>query len=225
MSIGLKLNNNRSNLKWNREWLITHTLDRELIDDAEIELLESNEIFIEVPGYPHYYVSQFGRAISLKRNTPYLLGATLGGQSDRRYLYYCFSNDGNKNTISVHHAVAITFCPNFWGAGKRLEAHHLDGEKMHNEVENLILLPTNLHAAIHKIKEIVLLDDRRIIPYKNPLDLVADTGLTLEDILLANKGKNKPVKSQGGYTVFNIKGYLIGFKYYPESDKKKKTTK
>ena len=84
------------------------------------------------------------------------------------------------------------------------------------------MLPTNLHAAIHKIKDIVLLRDKAIKHYENPLDLVADTGLTLEEILLANKGKKKPVRSDGGYTVFQIKGFLVGFQYYPESRGKKK---
>ena len=68
----------------------------------------------------------------------------------------------------------------------------------------------------------MLLADGQIREYRNPLDLVRDTGLTLEDILLANKGKKKPVKSRGKFTVFDIKGHLIGFQYYPEKDQKKK---
>ena len=72
------------------------------------------------------------------------------------------------------------------------------------------MLPTHLHTAIHKIKKMVLFKDGQIIEYKNPLDMVYDTGLKLEDILLANKSKKKPLKSQGGYTVFNVKGHLIG---------------
>ena len=70
---------------------------------------------------------------------------------------------------------------------------------------------------MHKIKKIVLLKDGKITEYKNPLDLVYETGLTLEDILLANKGKKKPIKSEGGYTVFDIKGNLVGFQYYPQN--------
>lgn len=220
MNIG---KNKKNNLNWNREYLLTHRLDSESLEESGVKLLEPDEIFVEVPGYPGYYISQYGQAVSLRRHTPYLLGAFIGGQSDRRYLYYGFSTKtGDKDTVSVHHAVAATFCPNFWGEGKRLEAHHLDGDKLHNEVSNLILLPTNLHAAIHKIKDIVLLRDKAIKHYENPLDLVADTGLTLEEILLANKGKKKPVRSDGGYTVFQIKGYLVGFQYHPESRGKNK---
>jgi hypothetical protein len=69
-----------------------------------------------------------------------------------------------------------------------------------------------------------MLKDGKIIEYKNPLDLVFDTGLKLEEILLANKGKKKPIKSEGSYTVFDIKGNLIGFEYYPTKAKRKKAT-
>ena len=70
---------------------------------------------------------------------------------------------------------------------------------------------------MHNFKKIVLLKDGKITEYKNPLDLVYETGLKLEDILLANKGKKKPIKSEGGYTVFDIKGNLVGFQYYPQN--------
>ena len=52
--------------------------------------------------------------------------------------------------------------------------------------------------------------------------LLEETGLSLEEILLANKGKKKPLKSTGGYTVFDIKGNLIGFQYYPQRREKNK---
>lgn len=59
-----------------------------------------------------------------------------------------------------------------------------------------------------------------IIEYSNPLDLVYDTGLTLEDIILADKGNAKPLKSNSKYSVFNVKGNLIGYQYYPKKKEK-----
>ena len=82
-----------------------------------------------------------------------------------------------------------------------------------------------LHGAIHKIKKIVLLENGKIKEYQNPLDLVYDTGLKLEDILLANKGKKKPIRSDSKYTIFDVKGNLIGFQYYPKSEKATKKKK
>lgn len=207
---------------WNYDYIIQNRLSDEILESAGIEKLEPKEIFVEYPEMQGYYVSQFGRVVSLKRNSVTLLGAFIGGQSDRQYLYYKFSEFGEPKTIGVHRAVADVFCPNFWKGADRLEAHHIDGNKMNNHYKNLILLTTILHAAIHKIKKIVLLKDGKITEYKNPLDLVYDTGLKLEDILLANKGKKKPIKSEGDYTVFDIKGNLVGFQYYPQKRKKKK---
>lgn len=71
----------------------------------------------------------------------------------------------------------------------------------------------------------VLLKDGVITQYSNPLDLLEETGLSLEEILLANKSKRKPLKSTGGYTVFDIKGHLLGFQYYPQKRKERKTKK
>ena len=209
---------------WNKEYIITHTLDEDIIKRAGIKKLDDSEVFVQHPKYKDYYCSQYGRAISIKGDRVKLLGANIGGQPDRQYLYYTFSMHGYPTTIGAHRAVADIFCPNFWKSGRKkikFEAHHIDGNKMNNNYRNIILLPTHLHAAIHKIKKMVLFKDGQIIEYKNPLDMVYDTGLKLEDILLANKGKKKPLKSQGGYTVFNVKGHLIGFKYYPETRRKK----
>ena len=201
---------------WNYERIIQHKLADEVLEEAGIEKLEPSEIFVEHPEAEGYYVSQFGRVVSLKRKKAVLLGAFIGGQSKRQYLYYGFSDKETK-TIGMHRAVADVFCPNFWKNADRLEAHHIDGNKLNNYYRNLILLPPILHAALHKIKKIVLLKDGKITEYKNPLDLVYETGLKLEDILLANKGKKKPIKSEGGYTVFDIKGNLVGFQYYPQN--------
>lgn len=217
--------------KWNREYILTHKLDDEVVQEAIKNKLDDaaeiksavNESFIEHPEYADYYVSQYGCAISLKGKKPRLLGAVPAGQPDRRYLYYKFMDDkGNAHSISANKAVADVFCPNFWmdETDHRLEAHHIDGQKMHNTWTNLVLLPVQLHNAIHRIKKIVLLKDG-IKEYKNPLDLVYDTGLSLEDILLADKSKKKPLKSDSKYTIYDIKGYLVGFQYHPKKKQDK----
>ena len=208
---------------WNYDYIIQNQLDDGILAGAGIDKLEQSEIFVEHPDHKGYYVSQFGRAVSLKRKKAALLGAFIGGQSDRQYLYYGFiGKDGAKKTISANRAVADIFCPNFWKNGIRLEAHHIDGNKMNNYYRNLILLPTNLHATIHTIRKIVLLKEGKINEYTNPLDLVYDTGLKLEDIILANRGKKKPIKSDSKYTIFDVKGNLIGFQYYPAKGRKRK---
>lgn len=218
--------------KWNREYILTHKLDDAVVkeavnnkledDKAEEIKLAADEVFIEHPVDKDYYISQYGCAISLKGKKPRLLGAVPAGQPDRRYLYYKFMDDkGNAHSISANKAVTDVFCPNFWkDKPQRLEAHHVDGQKMHNTWTNLVLLPVQLHNALHRIKKIVLLKDG-IKEYRNPLDLVYDTGLSLEDILLADKSKKKPLKSDSKYTIYDIKGYLVGFQYHPKKKQDK----
>lgn len=211
---------------FNKEYIEGHILDSEIVQDAltraEYEAGET-EIFVEHPRSPKYYVSQYGAIISLKKKKPELLAAFIGGQPDRRYYYYGLYDSENhaKRTESAQAAVASVFCPNYWKDAERLEAHHCDGNKLNNAWWNIVLLTPKLHGAIHKIKKMKLLADGKMIEYKNPLDIVAITGLTLEDILLVKESKKKPLKSEGGYTVFNIKGNIIAYQYYPESRKKK----
>lgn len=204
--------------KWNTDYIIKNKLDDDFLKQNKIEKSFPTEIFVCHPIYKDYYVSQIGRVISIKRQRVKLLTPAIGGQPDRQYLYYTFvSGSGEKRTIGAHRATAEIFVPNFWGKNKKLDTHHVDGNKLNNNYQNLILLPTKLHMIIHKIKKIALFEDGEIMDYQNPLNLVYDTGLKLEDILLANKGKKKPVKSDNKYTVFDIKGYLVGFQYYPKN--------
>lgn len=119
-------------------------------------------------------------------------------------------------------AECITSTTQHKKTGEAVTKSIINPNKLTGDVFGFREFTTPLHAAIHKIKKIVLLEGGKIQEYKNPLDLVYDTGLTLEEILLANKGKKKPLKSEGGYTVYDIKGYLIGFQYYPQKDKRKK---
>ena len=219
------INNHSNNFVWNYNYIATHKLSEEVMDKAGIEKINPEEIFVRHPVYWSYYISQYGRAISMKWGKVRLLEAHIGGQPDRQYLYYGFYRGGENHTIGMHRAVADVFCPNFWDESVRLEAHHIDGNKLNNDYRNLVLLPRELHKAIHGIKKMVLLKDGVLLQYRNPLDLLEETGLTLEEILLANKSKRKPLKSTGGYTVFDIKGHLIGFQYYPQKRKQIKKEK
>lgn len=216
--------------KWNKEYILSHKLDEEVVQEAinnkledeglNIEL-EADEVFIEHPRYKGYYVSQYGRVISLKCLKPKLLSANLGGAGTRQYYYYGLMRpDKSKpDTKSGNRLVADVFCPNFWmDKSYKFDAHHINKIKTDNTWTNLVLIPVPLHKALDRIKKIVLLQDG-IIEYSNPLDLVYDTGLTLEDIILAD-GKKKPLKSDGKYSVFNVKGNLIGYQYYPKKKEK-----
>lgn len=208
---------NKIKFNWNNEYIQLNKLSVEQITEANIELLD-NEVFVKHPKWNDYYISQYGRGISVKGKAIKLLSLQPGGGG---YYYFKFSEVGNTNTpsIGVHRAVADVFCPDFWD-DTPLEAHHIDKVHTNNYYKNLILLPRKLHSALHQIKKIVQFDGGTIKEINSILDLVYSTGLTLEEIILANKGNNKPLKSNSKYTIFDIKGYLIGYQYYPKKGKK-----
>lgn len=210
--------------RFNTEYIAANTLEQALIDAAGIELLDSSEIFVRDPYHPDYYGSQYGRLISTKWGKIKLINPSIGGQADRQYLYY----SPDKKTTSVHRVIADIFCPDFWTntgklrKGERLEAHHCDKQNMHNVWWNIVLLPSGLHAAIHRIKSMKLLKDGKMVEYQNPLEILLETGLSLEEIIAPEKCKGtKRLKAQGGYTVYSVKGHVLAYKYYPKKKKSK----
>lgn len=212
-------------IHWNIEWIISNKLDENLLEKANIQKVRNDEIFVEHPEYPDYYVSQYGRIVSLKRGKVTLIKRNVVGPKENQYLGCTLSENGIKISITVHRAVADVFCPNLWKSQKKLnlQAHHIDGDHFNNDYRNLILLPRKLHEELHKIKKIVLFKDGQIIPYMNVLDLVLESGLTLEDIILARYDRRrKKQKATGGYMVYNVKGWLIGYKFCPQRKKRKK---
>lgn len=217
--------------KWNKTYIENNTLSAELLAENNIDLYKADEVYIKHPDWNDYYVSQYSNGVSVKtvngKTVVKPLNNKLPGgkrKSDGSYYYYFkfveTHNGKTSESIGVHRAVADIFCPNFWSADKELFAHHIDKDITNNHYSNLVLLTRPLHTKIHTIKKMVLLKDGKIIEYKNILDLMYDTKLGIEEILMIDKGK-KPIKSDSKYTVFNIKGNLIGFQYYPKKDKKK----
>ena len=218
---------NISNFKWNLEWILAHKLDDERLEKLDIGKQYNDEIFVQHPVYTDYYVSQYNRIISLKRDTEMLIKQV---PLNSEYLSCTLCKNGSRNPMGIHRIVADVFCPNFWTDKNpdkaRLEVHHVDKNRCNNNYTNLVLLPQKLHADLEKIKLLCLLKDGKIIPYTNILDLVYDTGLSMEQIIYADRSKSrKPMRATGGYIVYNVRGFQIGYKYYPKKRKKKAAKK
>lgn len=61
-----------------------------------------------------------------------------------------------------------------------------------------------------------------MVEYQNPLEILLETGLSLEEIIAPEKCKGtKRLKAQGGYTVYSVKGHVLAYKYYPKKKKSK----
>ena len=213
---------------YNTDYIEKHKLSNRKIKEAGIELLGLDEIFVQYPLWNDYYGSNYGRLISMKCGKVELLKPVIcGGENENEYTGYKLAKktyDKQRTlSISCHRLVADIFLPNYWKDTikdrNKLQAHHLDHSKNNNYYKNLILLPSRLHQVMNTSKKMILLKNgkyRTVTPYQ----IMEETGLTLDEIILSAKGK--PIKSDGKYSIFDVKGNLVGFQFYPKKPRKKK---
>lgn len=177
--------------------------------------IENDEIFVQVVGFPGYYISNHGRVISTRQgNEPRLRNIQT---KKNQYLDMQMCKPKKKNiNIYLHRAVAETFCPNiFKNTDEQLDVHHLNYNKKDNRPENLILLPKKLHKYCNYIGNFGLWRNKSA-KHLHPLDIVEKTGLNLEDIIFAIK--NKPIKSAGDWSIYNIKGHMVALEVLADID-------
>lgn len=211
---------------YNVDYIEKHRLSSKKLKEANIELLGLDEVFVQYPRWNDYYGSNYGRLISVKNGKVELLKPVPTDKEQDGYTGYKLAKvtNGKQRTlpISCHRLVADIFLPNYWKDTikdrNKLQAHHLDHSKNNNYYKNLILLPSRLHQVMNTVKKMVLLKNGKLKTV-TPYQILEETGLTLEDIILSAKGK--PIQSDGKYSVFDVQGHLIGFQFYPKKSKKK----
>jgi hypothetical protein len=204
--------------KNNTTYIINNLLINELASAAGVEL-RPNEIFVQLPNYYGYYISCYGDTIiSIKRKKPHIIKAVIGTNN---YYYFNIGQDnGRHRNVTAQQAVASVFSRNYWKAGTKLFAHHLDGDRSNNYYTNIIWLTESLHHAVHKIKKIVILKDGKIISVENIMALIDATGLKPDECIIPIDSEIKPLKTIGTYTCFSEKGKKFGFQYYKQKTKK-----
>lgn len=205
---------------YNTDYIVKHKLSDKKIREAGIELLALDEIFVQYPRWNAYYGSSHGRMISLKNNKVELLKPIPQGGYEGYKLAKVVKGKQKLLSITCHRVVADIFLPNFWDDSElkrnQFQSHHLDHNKLNNYFKNLILLPTYLHQIMNTVKKMVLFKNGRFKTV-TPLEIHEETGLSLDDIIKAAKGK--PIKSQGKYSVFDVGNELIGFQFYQKKKK------
>ena len=93
---------------------------------------EEKEIWKEIPDYPYYKVSTFGRVMSNKR---YRNGKILKPQpTSDDYLRVGLSKNKKQKLFSVHRLLALTFLPNYYNLP---QVDHKDRNKHNNSIYNL----------------------------------------------------------------------------------------
>lgn len=203
----MKIEEVKERFNYNTEYIYEHQLN------TEADRVAEDEIFIMHPEWSDYFISQYGRAISVKKNGEQRLLGLLPGGRGFCYYYYRFCEPSIENGVSVsaHRAVADIFCPNFWQDRDRnkLQAHHLDGNKVNNYFKNLILLPGNLHWIMDRVEDVALFHDNAFHSM-TPYEIMETTRLTLNEIIMS--AREKPIMDCGKYAVHSVYDYLIGFK-------------
>ena len=97
-------------------------------------MIFENTKYYLIPGYDKYYVSKCGKILSCRRENPTLMKPWLNDWGYHRVqLYY---EKSKRKTILVHRIVAKTFLENYT---EDLEVDHIDGNKINNNVNNLIM--------------------------------------------------------------------------------------
>jgi hypothetical protein len=86
------------------------------------------EIWVSVPSYSEYFVSNFGR---VKRNNKIIRQKISG---NREYLMVGLCKDGIQRTVTVHSLVALCFIGDRIG---NMVINHIDMDKRNNKADNL----------------------------------------------------------------------------------------
>lgn len=196
-------------------------LSNEFLEDAGIELIAPDEIFVKYPRWKKYYASNYGRLISLQDGVRLLNPNQLNRNGGDSYVNYKLSKNHGKSTmtISAHRLVADTFLQNYWKDKSRnqLQAHHLDHSKSNNYYRNLMLLPTNLHYLMNKLQSICVVVNGAAVPVVTAYDLISDN-LTLDEIILESEARDKKVDTIDGYEIHELKGLMVGYQYTDTED-------
>ena len=217
------------------ERIISKSLSQKKIEAAGIKL-KKHEIFVQYPGYPDYFGSNYGRVISLKGGTPSLLTQTI---DNKGYVVYTFTRPALRRygkkigeskpfPITGHRLVADLFLPNYWIEMDRdkLDTHHLDHNRRNNKWTNLILVPKKLHYRLNRLDGIWFYTGksyRRRTPYQ----IQRQTDMSLDDILLPLKRKDYLDSVEDGHSirVYNVGAYFIGFQLTEAAIRAEKKTR
>ena len=117
--------------------------------------LENDEQWREINFLPEdingkYYISNYGRVISLCRNKPIVLKPFLCGELGAKYCHVSLG----QNDYKMHRLVAQAFIPNS-DPERKTVVHHKDHNKLNNHVSNLewVSQQENIAYYFQHIKE------------------------------------------------------------------------
>lgn len=93
------------------------------------------EKFVEIEGYPDYYITHSPPRVFRYRNGEYVESKqTLNSEKDRYWTTTLKTKDGRYVKRSIHRLLMLTFVPNPDG---KEQVNHIDGNKSNNSMDNL----------------------------------------------------------------------------------------
>ena len=215
--------NIRKIFKYNTDYILNNLIPEKTLEDLRrretFVLVAFDEIFVRYPSCPDYYVSSYGRCISIRRGYPHLKKEPADGSGHVVYKFYKKGSLRELN-ISAQRAVADIYLPNFWTNLTRgqLEAHHLRFTPGLNCWRDLFLCPIWIHHVMNEIAEMKLLHDGDMI-HAWPLDIYEITGISIDDIIKAIKRER--IGTSGKFTLYSLGDYTIAVKYRKKPKKQR----
>ena len=208
----------RETFRYNTDYIINNLIPESTLSklrerEPGFVLMAFDEIFVKYPGCPDYYVSSYGRCISVRRGYPHLKKEPADGSGHIIYKFYKEDSLDEMN-ISAQRAVADIFLPNFWPncTRRQLEAHHLYFTPSVNCYRDLFLCPVWIHQVMNEISDMKLLHDGSMI-HAWPLDIYEKTGISIDEVI-KQITKGHRIGTSGKYAMYSISGdYTIAVKY------------
>lgn len=165
---------------------------RNYLDVSETGLkikLEHNEKFIQVIGYPDYWISNYGRLISCKRGKYKLIKKQINGAG---YPQYTLCMNGHCEQITAHRLVGEAFVKGF-DPDYRNEIHHSNHEKLDSYFLNLIWLNKVHHSFLDRDYKIFYLsnyENSSFVPVTDLVEVADKIGIDID--VLGFKLKEEP---------------------------------
>lgn len=167
----------------------------------QIKLLGRDEKFVSIVGFPDYWISNYGRAISHKRNKCNLLRPQLNGSG---YLQYSLCRAKIVEQIAAHRLVAEAFCKGF-DPDFRNEAHHRNHVKTDNYYKNLMWVNKIHHSYLDRNCELYFMNNycnSEFTPIQDLVNIADKIGVDLR--LISYKLKEKPDEVIGDMEVYTF---------------------
>lgn len=155
-----------------------------------------NEYWAEVPGFPDYIVSTYGKLYNQRLNRR--IYGNLADNGCIRIDLYNGVDVSVPKPSTLHGAVASAFLPDY---KPRLPIIHLDGDRTNNRVSNLSmgLPPTRrfdiLESSYKRGKEVIIVDTEEVYPSVPALaDALGAPPSSIYKVLNGERGRYRGLK-------------------------------